>query len=185
MKKLLKRILGLALFAALVLLGFTAVNRLFPMRYIDEINAAAARYDLEPALVCAVVHAESRFVPEAQSPRNANGLMQLMQQTADWGAAELKLADYDYSRIHEPALNLELGCWYLRRLLNQYGVEATALAAYNAGSGNVSGWLADAAYSADGETLIDIPFGETARYVQKIERNKTIYSILLWLRRYV
>ena len=54
----------------------------------------------------------------------------------------------------------------------------TALAAYNAGMGNVSGWLKDEKYSSDGVTLKDIPFGETKRYVERVKKLQVIYEIL-------
>jgi len=183
--KTIKKCIAAGIVLAVLAAGVYQLSRWFPVRYIDEITTYAEQYDLPPAFVCAVIHAESRFRPEVQSPRGASGLMQLMPITADWGAAEIGLPDYSYDRIHEPELNIQIGCWYLRRLLDQYGVADTALAAYNAGSGNVSGWLSDAAYSADGRSLTVIPFGETARYVEKINRNQRIYEIILMLRRYV
>ena len=166
----------------LVVLGVLLVQRLFPMRYMDEIERYAQTYDLPVELVCAVIHTESRFRSEVQSAAGAVGLMQIMQITADWGAVELAVPDYRFDRMVEPALNIQIGCWYLRRLIDQYGVEETALAAYNAGSGNVSNWLAEARYSADGRNLNEIPFGETARYVEKVARNRQIYRILLAVR---
>ncbi len=80
--------------------------------------------------------------------------------------------------LFEPNINIQIGCWYLNKLTNQFGTTQTALAAYNAGSGNVSKWLQDSHYSDDGKTLIDIPYGETKRYVKKVMFVQKIYQ---WL----
>ena len=182
MKKAKKIAITLLILLLTMILGALLVNRFFPVRHMDEIEKHAKTYDLSPALVCAVIRTESGFRANVVSKAGASGLMQLMQSTADWGSMEIGLRDYDYTRIHEPGLNIQLGCWYLRKLIDQYGFEETALAAYNAGSGNVSNWLSNPQYSTDGQTLDVIPFGETARYVKKIERNKQIYNILLRIR---
>lgn len=96
-----------------------------------EIYEAARRRSLNPALVAAVVRAESAFRPQAVSPKGARGLMQLMPATARrFGVGEGELFD--------PRRNLEAGTVYLRWLLDRYDPEiAHALAAYNAGEGAV------------------------------------------------
>ena len=67
-----------------------------------------------------------------------------------------------------PQTNIEIGCYVLKTLIDKYGILDTALAAYNAGPGNVDAWLENPAYSEDGKTLSYIPFGETRGYVAKI-----------------
>ena len=71
-----------------------------------------------------------------------------------------------------------MGCWYIKRLLIQYNNVDTALAAYNAGSGNVSKWLKNEEYSKDGENLIIIPFKETREYVKKVSKARIQYKRL-------
>jgi soluble lytic murein transglycosylase-like protein len=90
-----------------------------------HIFVVAARYSVDPALVRAIIHAESLFNPQAVSPKGAQGLMQLMPQTA----AMLEVAD-----SFDPRANIEGGVRYFRYLLNRFeGDTRLSLAAYNAG----------------------------------------------------
>jgi hypothetical protein len=102
------------------------------------VEAAATEYDLEAELIYGVIWVESRFQPRAKSPAGARGLMQLMPQTA---AALAKQLGVSRPRSYDPEFNVTAGAYYLRRLLDRYeGDEILALAAYNAGSGNVNKW---------------------------------------------
>lgn len=97
--------------------------------YRPAVMAAAARYDVSPALVHAIAHVESRFDPAALSPAGARGIMQLMPATA----RQLGVDAMD------PAANIRGGTAYLRSLLNRYdGDIVCTIAAYNAGPGSVS-----------------------------------------------
>jgi soluble lytic murein transglycosylase len=172
-----------AWFAALLvifLLAIVCVKLLYPLKYLDVINDNAARYGLDPVLICAMIRAESGFDPRARSGKGASGLMQLTQTTADWMAEELAITNYRYDRILEPELNVRIGAYYVSRLLRQYGGDLTlTLAAYNAGSGNVAKWLAEPQNSADGKSLTRIPFPETRNYIKRIDGNIKIYRYLM------
>jgi soluble lytic murein transglycosylase-like protein len=108
----------------------------------------AKKNDLPPELVAAVVHTESKFVPTARSNRGAVGLMQLVPKTGKWLGA---------SNLNDPAQNIQAGTKYLRYLTDRFsGDQQKAIAAYNAGEGNVRRFHGVP------------PFKETRNYVQRV-----------------
>ncbi|MDR3090852.1 MAG: lytic transglycosylase domain-containing protein [Clostridiales bacterium] len=178
-RKIVKITAPLLVCALASLAALLAARRMYPLRHEAVIAEMAGKYGLEEAFVCAVINTESRFRERAVSSKGASGLMQLRQPTADWGASEAGLPDYSYERIFEPRFNIEIGCWYISRLLKQYeGDVDLALAAYNGGSGNVAKWLADKKYSADGRRLDAIPFKETENYVKKVKKAAKAYRLM-------
>jgi len=137
-----------------------------PLRHEDIIRQQAAEKDLDPALIAGVIFAESHFLDQT-SHAGAKGLMQLMPETADYIAQKSGGTAFEQGDLATPQVNIAYGSWYLRHLLDKYdGREVLALAAYNAGQGNVDNWLA----GAEGEHLrpTDIPFAETRHYVAKV-----------------
>ena len=163
----------------LCVLFLGAVSFRYPLKYIDIIEKYAAAGNIEPSLVCAVIHAESKFMEEALSHKGASGLMQLTEGTADWMADQMGIPNYAYNRIFEPSLNIYIGCGYLGWLLDRYKNVDLAVAAYNAGCGNVDNWLKEPRYSPDGKNLNIIPFKETRDYVNRVRINKRIYDIII------
>ena len=103
--------------------------------------------------------------------------MQLTQETFDW-IASLYPTEDGGADVFQPEDNIHCGCALLRLLLDQYGSLEVALAAYNAGMGNVSQWLESGDYSHDGETLHTIPYPETDANVEKVQRAYEIYRKL-------
>ncbi len=178
--KTIQRLLTIGLLCLLVVLC-AAFYRQYPIRYVSTIIEAAEKNNLHPALVLGVVNTESRFNPKAKSKKGATGLMQLTETTANWMAEEMQLEGYDYLNIADPRLNVDIGCYYLRKLIDQYGSTDVALAAYNAGSGNVSGWLMSDEYSRDGKSLHRIPYGETRAYVSRVNKSAKVYKVYLAL----
>jgi len=127
------------------------------------VEAAAARHGLDAGLVEAVVRAESRGDPEAVSRRGACGLMQLTLPTA----ADVAGRTVTMAELFDPATNLDLGCRYLKMLLNRYPSDLRlALMAYNAGLGTVDRWLREEP-DPDG-ILARLAYRETRGYVEKV-----------------
>ncbi len=187
MTQRLKRILiGLvATLAAIVLavllyrVGYRAyLKAAYPTDYAEYVTASAAEFDLPPSLVYAVIHTESRFNPNATSSAGAKGLMQLMDATYEWVQTRIPGDDHGLDKIYDPAVNIRCGCKVLDIVQGQFDNIETALAAYNAGSGNVSQWLENAAYSDDGVTLKYIPIEETRNYVKRVLKAQTIYQTI-------
>ncbi len=141
------------------------------------VNESAA-FGLDPSLVAAVIHCESSGRADARSPKGAVGLMQIMPATGQWIAEKLEMADYREAMLEEPEVNVRMGCWYLAYLLEKFdGNTELALAAYNAGPGNVGKWLADPAYSEGGKLTV-IPFAETETYVKRVSAAQKKYMEL-------
>jgi soluble lytic murein transglycosylase len=138
----------------------------YPLRYTSIVRAHSANYDLNPALLAAVIEQESKFRADAKSSAGAIGLMQLLPATAKGIAIHTGGSKFVVSDLYTPEINIRYGAWYLHHLIQKYGDEKTALAAYNAGQQNVDSWR------AQGE---GIQFAETRAYVDKVERLKGIY----------
>lgn len=149
---------------------------MYPLRYEDEITASAATHGVDPYLVAAVIRSESSWDPEASSHQGACGLMQLMPETAQDMVAK-GLVDgkrYSYENLEDPAINIEYGCAYLSYLLTYFnGATDRAIAAYNAGMGNVDGW-------AKQDKLLHnaITFPETQAYLVRVNMVKARYQEL-------
>lgn len=152
---------------------------IFPIKYKEQVFQSAKKYNIDPFLVFAIMKAESKFNPNAISRRGAKGLMQIMDTTGEWAASELKMSGFTADQLFDPSVNIDIGCWYIARLINQYeGHVPTLLAAYNAGTGNVYKWRNNKEYSLDGVVINYIPFGETREYIKKVTMNLKVYTYL-------
>ncbi|WP_066648575.1 MULTISPECIES: lytic transglycosylase domain-containing protein [Sphingomonas] len=134
-------------------------------------------------MIHAIARQESQFDRAAVSRAGARGLMQLMPGTARQTASGLGLA-YDSSALTaDTDYNIQLGSSYFQKLFNLYGSYPLAIAAYNAGGGNVNKWLAANGDPRQGQIdMIDwieaIPFSETRGYVQRVLENAVVYDLL-------
>lgn len=138
---------------------------------------------LERALTLAITRQESEFDPRAKSPSGALGFMQLLPGTAKETAKRNDMG-YSTSRLYEPDYNMTLGSMYLKRMINNYdGSYVMAIAAYNAGPGNVRKWVQLFGTPENNLThainwIETIPFSETRNYVQRVLENLQVYRAL-------
>jgi soluble lytic murein transglycosylase len=139
----------------------------YPLKYEQIVKGHARNYQLDPALLAAVIYQESKFRPDAKSSSGAIGLMQLQPETAKGIAIRTGGSRFQTSDLYDPEINVRYGSWYLRHLLDKYGDEKTALAAYNAGQRNVDEWRAEGK---------EIQFSETREYVDRVEHLKGVYA---------
>jgi soluble lytic murein transglycosylase len=136
---------------------------------------------LEPAIVNAVTRQESNFDPQAVSPANARGLMQLLPATAAQVARQRGLAHQVGMLTTDPAHNMRLGAAFLSDLIGRTGALPLALAGYNAGPGRVTEWVGTYGdpRGGGGIAMLDwmelIPFAETRNYVQRVLENVAVY----------
>lgn len=165
-------ILASAFFSVLFLVDYVQKKYVYPLEYEDLVLEYSKEYDLSPYLVCAVINVESSFDKNAVSNKGAKGLMQLMDSTAEYVSKKINITEYD---IFNEKDNINLGCYYLRYLLNKFDDERLALVAYNAGEGTTRDWLTNEEYSKDGKTLYKIPYKETENYIDKIYKNQSKY----------
>jgi soluble lytic murein transglycosylase len=138
----------------------------YPLRYGDIVRGHARNYHLDPALLAAVIYQESKFKSSARSDRGAIGLMQLLPDTAKGIAVRTGGSKFRVADLYDPEINVRYGAWYLQHLIEKYGSERTALAAYNAGQANVDSWR---------KRGLPVQFEETRHFVDRVEKLKGIY----------
>ena len=146
-----------------------------PLQHQDIIRQQASEKRLDPALIAAVIYAETKFDPRPSSA-GAQGLMQIMPETAQFLAHRSRARTFSASDLATPQVNIAYGSYYLRYLLDEYGgSKILAIAAYNAGEANVDRWIARARSGDHRLTVADIPFPETRAYVTKVLRAQHDY----------
>ena len=139
----------------------------------------AIENNISPYLVAGVILAESKFNPQARSPKGATGLMQIMPETGQWIVSQIENEYESVGDLTDPETNIQLGTWYLSSLKKEFsGNEVLILAAYNGGRGNVKQWMNKYGWTQQFDGIEQIPFKETREYVGKVLRNKQRYEEL-------
>jgi len=171
-------VLALVVATAVLPLAKRVVNDLsLPIAYQDVIREQAAAKHLDPALIAAVIYAETKFDPRTSSA-GAEGLMQMLPQTALFLAHRSGATTFHVSDLGTPQVNIAYGSYYLRYLLDEYrGSRLMAIAAYNGGEANVNQWVARARSGGARFTIGAIPFPETRAYVQRVLQAQHDYRI--------
>lgn len=150
----------------------------YPTPYIQEVQAAAGRYNVDSALIYAVMKKESNFDPDATSSAGAVGLMQLMPDTAS--SFNRFLPEELRGRgLTDPERNIHLGAAYLSSLQTAYWRDHLVLSAYNGGPGNLNRWL-QLVGTADPVLFVElIPNSENEQFVKKTLKYAAVYRLIL------
>ena len=149
---------------------------IYPYPYRSIVEHYAAKYKVDSSLVAGMILSESKFQSGAKSHRGAVGLMQLMPETALWISEQIDDKEYNPGELHEPQKNIEYGTWYIASLEKEFeGNEVLALAAYNAGRGNVHDWMEENHWGMDFREVSAIPYEETRVYVMSVLKNRQKY----------
>jgi soluble lytic murein transglycosylase len=146
-----------------------------PLEYSAIIRQQAAAKHLDPALIAAVIYAETRFRPRT-SATGAKGLMQIEPSTAEFLARRSGASTFTVADLGSPQVNIAYGSYYLRYLMNVYrGSKVLALAAYNGGETNVDNWLSAARARHQSFTIDAIPIPQTRAYVSEVISKQQAY----------
>jgi soluble lytic murein transglycosylase len=153
-------------------------KQVYPAAWGDLVAEQAASYNVDPLLMLALMRQESSFDARAQSGAQAMGLTQVVPATGRNIASRLGRDDFALSDLLKPAVSVEFGTWFMAQLLGDYkGRIFPALAAYDAGGGNVSRWLQR--FGDDPDLLVEeIPFAETQTYLRIVYDNYWHYQAL-------
>jgi soluble lytic murein transglycosylase len=172
-----RRVLGSIVLVAVAVLFVTVISSMLrqaqrdsglPLSDTSIIREQASAKRLDPALIAAVIYAESKFEPHPSSA-GAQGLMQILPTTAYYLAHLSGGQRFTAGDLATPSVNVAYGSYYLRYLLDHYdGNEMLAVAAYNGGLSNVDSWVARAKSAGAPLTVAEIPFPETREYVQRV-----------------
>lgn len=177
-KKLNNKIIAVFLFviiSVVFLIILFLLIKPYPLKYKEEINYVANKYQLSPSLIASIIYTESSFQTDCISSKGAVGLMQLMPKTAKW-LCEKQNINYNEAMLKNPLYNLDLGSYYLSYLITKFKNLNTVLYAYNAGEGNVQIWLKDSRYTLNGVELTSSPYPETNAYVKKVNKVAVYYK---------
>ena len=181
-----KIIIALCIFIVLLVIYFVGfkifrvqdsiLKMIYSTKYSEYVEKYADEYGVDKYLIYALIKAESNFDPEVTSSSDARGLMQLMEETAVERSNLIDEETIEAHDLYDPETNIRLGTSYLSYLLGLYNDNMIlALAAYNAGLGNVQQWIQDEIIKPDGSDIENIPYKETENYVRKIIRDYQMY----------
>ncbi len=151
----------------------------FPLPYRAALEQYSSEHALDPYLVAALIRQESEFNPRAVSASKALGLTQVVPSTGKYLSRRAGVVRYRTTLLFQPEVNLKIGTYYLRLLLDSLqGSPEAALASYNAGRSRAELWLSWHAYKEPAEFVETIPFSQTRDYVEIVLHNADIYRRL-------
>lgn len=151
----------------------------YPIPYRELLLKSAAPRGIDPRFVLAIMKQESVFRPAAKSPAGARGLLQLVFDTATKFNAKAGFQNLQPDDLYQPAVNIAIGCEYIRFLKDEFGGLYEGIAAsYNGGEDNAIRWLNRSEPKEPGIFVAEIGFAETKNYVQKVMNNYRAYRML-------
>jgi soluble lytic murein transglycosylase len=152
---------------------------LFPRKYLEIIQSASDKFKVKPELILSIIRQESAFNPNARSPADALGLMQIMPEVAKAHANKVNKKAAHFEELYQPEINIPIGASLLEQLSKKYrGQFVLTAAAYNASEKAIRGWLQTRLHEDPLEFIEDIPYEETRAYVKLVLRNFIFYSRL-------
>ncbi len=184
MKKKTKILIVISLIILIILFGILKIQnfilkKIYKTNYSEYVYKYSEENNIDPLLTFAIIKAESNFNRNIKSKSGAIGLMQLMESTALEEAEEVNQEIVVTESLYNPEINIKIGTKYYAKLIKKYNNNMLlALAAYNAGIGNVDKWIQEGIIKEDGSDIENIPFKETNNYVRKIVRDYKIYKQL-------
>ena len=151
----------------------------YKKEYSEYVEKYAKEYGVDENLIYSIIKNESKYDANAVSSSEAKGLMQIMDNTVKDIVNGIEELEYNTINIFDPETNIHLGTNYISELLRKYNnVVPIAVAAYNAGIGNVDKWIENGTIKEDGSNIENIPFKETNIYVRKVLRDYKIFKEL-------
>ena len=161
--------------------GLTVLEKnLYPIEFSEIVNSCAEMYDLDEAVIYALIKETSNFSSNHVSEVGKIGLMQLSKETFLWLTEEKLGENLDAGLLYEPQTNVRYGSYYLLTLTSRYEDWETIFAAYLCGSETVDAWIAEwkVIQKTDATTEFVIPDAKVRRGVQKIQRTIEKYHEL-------
>ena len=152
---------------------------LYPLYYVDLLQKHTTQYEIDPLFVAAMIREESRYNADIVSYAGAIGLMQIMPANGPEFSRRLKISRFNTKMLYDPDINIQMGSWYMKSLMDQFdNNHALVAGAYNGGPGRMRRWIAAKQIPDLDEFIEDIGIDQTRRHIKKVMDSYIIYQQL-------
>ena len=152
---------------------------LYPLYYTNLLQKHTTKYEIDPLFVAAMIREESRYNADIVSYAGAIGLMQIMPANGPEFASRLKIPRFNTKMLYNPDINIQMGSWYMKSLMDQFdNNHALVAGAYNGGPGRMRRWIAAKQIPDLDEFIEDIGIDQTRRHIKKVIDSYNIYQEL-------
>ena len=152
---------------------------LYPLYYTNHLQKHTTNYEIDPLFVAAMIREESSYNADIVSYAGAIGLMQIMPATGRELASRLKIPRFNTKMLYDPDINIQMGSWYMKSLMNQFdNNHALVAGAYNGGPGRMRRWIKAKQIPDLDEFIEDIGIDQTRRHIKKVIDSYIIYQQL-------